>query len=428
MAPTSDLEQEESSLLVQRERRFSTDVGVEDLHDDDHHIAVSPQSKPASPPRPPPIDPAAAAHDNAIKWGSLLLLVVQNSSLFVLSRLSRAPPDAPKKGKDHLYLTSVVVLLVELFKMAICLTLVLKQSGYSVRAMLSELHRHVLLDIRTTMLLGVPAACYALQNNLIFVAITNLSAAAAQVLYQLKTLSTAFFSVAILRKTFRIPQWISFLLLMVGVVFVQSQDAKSSTTATGAYPALGVISAVAAAALSGFAGVFLEKMFTSGGTSLWMRNVQLGLFAIPLQLLAIYQLDYAFVVRHGPLHNFHFLTWVVVAVQVAGSLLTAIVIKFAGNILKTFATVLALLMTCVWSMVLFADFHPTPLFVAGVAITATSVWLYARPDDPGVLLAMAFAKLMAAVAPSKAANGDSSNGVPPAKGADGSAMNGANAA
>ena len=267
-----------------------------------------------------------------VKWGSLVLLVVQNSSLFVITRLSR-PPEATKNG--HLYLASVVVLLVELCKMAICLFLIVKQSGYNLRASLAELHRHLWLDLRTTLLLGVPAICYAVQNNLVFVAITNLSAAAAQVLYQLKTLSTAFFSVTILGKSFRIPQWISFVLLMAGVCLVQSQDAKSSASATGAYPALGVCAAVAAAALSGFAGVYLEKMFTSGGTSLWVRNVQLGVFAIPLQAFAIYQLDWQVVSQRGLFHGFHPITWLVVVVQVAGALLTAIVIKFAGNILKT---------------------------------------------------------------------------------------------
>jgi hypothetical protein len=65
--------------------------------------------------------------------------------------------------------------------------------------------------------------------------------------------------------------------------------------------------------------------------------------------------------------------------QVAGALLTAFVIKFAGNVLKTFATVLALLCTCAVSTFLF-DFRPTPLFGLGVAATAGSIWLYARPS------------------------------------------------
>lgn len=65
--------------------------------------------------------------------------------------------------------------------------------------------------------------------------------------------------------------------------------------------------------------------------------------------------------------------------QVAGALLTAFVIKFAGNVLKTFATVLALLCTCTVSTFLF-DFQPTPLFGLGISATAGSIWLYARPS------------------------------------------------
>jgi hypothetical protein len=67
------------------------------------------------------------------------------------------------------------------------------------------------------------------------------------------------------------------------------------------------------------------------------------------------------------------------APQVVGALLTAFVIKFAGNVLKTFATVLALLCTCAASTVLF-DFTPTPLFGVGVLAVSASIWLYARPS------------------------------------------------
>lgn len=250
----------------------------------------------------------------------------------------------------------------------------------SPRALASDLFHHLWTDRKAACLVGIPAACYAVQNNLVFIAISNLSAAAAQVLYQLKTLSTAFFTVVLLGRSFQPVQWASFALLCVGVVLVQSQDAKSATAPTGSSPLLGVFAALGAATLSGFAGVFLERMFTTGNTSLWMRNVQLCLFTIPLQLLAVFHVDGDAIAHHGLLQGFHASTWLVVATQVAGSLLTAVVIKFAGNVLKTFATVLALLATCFLSTLLF-DFHPTPLFAAGVAVTATSIWLYARPAD-----------------------------------------------
>mmetsp|Transcript_8818 Transcript_8818/g.29058 ORF Transcript_8818/g.29058 Transcript_8818/m.29058 type:complete len:293 (+) Transcript_8818:130-1008(+) len=193
-----------------------------------------------------------------LKWGSLAVLMVQNSSAFVVTRYTR-------QGKpNELYLTSVVVLMVELIKMAICLLLLLRDARGSVRELCAELQHHLWVERRTTLLLGVPALCYAMQNNLVFVAISNLSAAAAQVLYQLKTISTAFFTVLLLRRSFRAAQWVSFLLLMAGVALVQSEDGKSSSAPTGAAPWLGVSAALTAASISGFAGVFLEKMFTSG--------------------------------------------------------------------------------------------------------------------------------------------------------------------
>ena len=73
-------------------------------------------------------------------------------------------------------------------------------------------------------------------------------------------------------------------------------------------------------------------MFTSGGTSLWVRNVQLGLFAIPLQVLAVWQQERHHLAVHGLhwlLHGFHPSTWLVVLIQFAGGLITAVVIKYA---------------------------------------------------------------------------------------------------
>mmetsp|Transcript_50290 Transcript_50290/g.163826 ORF Transcript_50290/g.163826 Transcript_50290/m.163826 type:complete len:216 (+) Transcript_50290:610-1257(+) len=151
-----------------------------------------------------------------------------------------------------------------------------------------------------------------MQNNLVFVAISNLSAAAAQVLYQLKTISTAFFTVLLLRRSFRAAQWVSFLLLMAGVALVQSEDGKSSSAPTGAAPWLGVSAALAAASISGFAGVFLEKMFTSGPRlavilSTRRERLQSGLlfhcrghFALDAQRAARPIRDPAAVYRHRP--------------------------------------------------------------------------------------------------------------------------------
>ena len=225
-----------------------------------------------------------------------------------------------------------------------------------------------------------------------------------------------------LGKRFKALQWASFLLLALGVALVQQQDSKWSAGSSGRHsPVLGATASLVAAGLSGFAGVYLELMFTRGSTSIWMRNVQLTIFTLPLQTLTVYQTDRAHIAAHGALHGFWPSTWVVVAIQVAGGLIVAIVIKYAGNILKTFAAVLvtqarittliqapsskfpnpptpsqspspspspnpdpeqvlAILVTCLVSYLLPSlGFVATPLFGLGVVIVIVSIGLYSRP-------------------------------------------------
>ncbi len=84
----------------------------------------------------------------------------------------------------------------------------------------------------------VPASIYAIQNNINFIAISNLDAAVYhyflflvskmfydyvryQVTFQLKILTAALFSSTMLRKDIKRKQWIALLFLMCGVSAVQ---------------------------------------------------------------------------------------------------------------------------------------------------------------------------------------------------------------
>lgn len=71
-----------------------------------------------------------------------------------------------------------------------------------------------------TLKLAVPSGLYAIQNNLIFVALSNLNAATYQVSYQLKILTTALCSVFMLGKKIQKHQWLSLCMLAIGVAFV----------------------------------------------------------------------------------------------------------------------------------------------------------------------------------------------------------------
>ena len=80
--------------------------------------------------------------------------------------------------------------------------------------------------------------------------------------------------------------------------------------------------------LSGFANVYLEKRVKRTSVSIWMRNVQLGLFGIPQSAsLLLAPATKAAVASHGLFVGFDPLVWSVVALKAIGGLLVAAVVK-----------------------------------------------------------------------------------------------------
>ena len=126
-----------------------------------------------------------------VQYCCLLALVFQTTGHMLLTRVSR--------GIMHeKYLSGTVVLMAELFKFFVCLIILIKQ-GYSFATVVEVL--------QSTPLLVVPAACFFLQNNMVFVALENLDAPVFAVLNQVKLATTAFFSVIILKRNLGMNQW-----------------------------------------------------------------------------------------------------------------------------------------------------------------------------------------------------------------------------
>jgi len=143
-------------------------------------------------------------------------------------------------------------------------------------------------------------------------------------------------------------------------------------------PAYGFLCVVIACCLSGFAGVYFEKILKgSNHISVWMRNIQLAVLAIPISLCTVYAKDTKVVTTHGLLYGFDFVVWMVVIVYAVGGLTVAVVVKYADNILKGFATSLAIIVSCLASMYLF-DFFPSLKFIGGTILVMASVFIYSK--------------------------------------------------
>jgi UDP-sugar transporter A1/2/3 len=84
-------------------------------------------------------------------------------------------------------------------KFVTCNVVVLMQSNYNFRLYFSELYRHTKESPIEILKVSVPSFLYVVQNNLLYLALSNLDAATYQVCYQMKILTTALFSVTMLK-------------------------------------------------------------------------------------------------------------------------------------------------------------------------------------------------------------------------------------
>ncbi|EHB09447.1 UDP-galactose translocator [Heterocephalus glaber] len=119
---------------------------------------------------------ANAAH-RRLKYISLAVLVVQNASLILSIRYARTLPG------DRFFATTAVV-MAEVLKGLTCLLLLFAQKRGNVKHLILFLHEAVLVQYVDTLKLAVPSLIYTLQNNLQYVAISNLPAATFQLAVQ----------------------------------------------------------------------------------------------------------------------------------------------------------------------------------------------------------------------------------------------------
>lgn len=282
----------------------------------------------------------------------------------------------------------------ELVKLLTCLVIVFYAEGKNVQRFIGALHTTIIKNPLDTFKICVPSFVYIVQNNLLYLSASHLDAATYQVTYQLKILTTAVFAVGILRKRLLSTQWAALVVLVLGVIFVQLADnsdgpaaaeasggattTKATTSVTGDHEQnrmIGFAAALGACFLSGFAGIYFEKMLKGADISVWMRNVQLSLLSLPFGLLTCLVNDGSRIRAAGFFYGYDAFVLYLIVLQAGGGLIVAMVVKFADNILKGFATSLAIIISAVASVYLF-DFQLTLQFTFGAALVIASIFLY----------------------------------------------------
>lgn len=308
--------------------------------------------------------------NSSLKIITLITLTLQNAMVALSMRYSRTRP-------GDMFISSTAVVMAEVVKLLVCLVLVYRIESISWNHFISILNNTIIKQPVDTLKVCIPSLVYLIQNNLLYVSTSNLDAATYQVTYQLKIFTTAVFSVLLLKRKLLRHQWIALVILIAGVLLVQLNN--STDKSKDSYPnqnrIVGLVSALIACCLSGFAGVYFEKILKGAEISIWMRNIQLSFVSIPLGFIVCLTTDWNQITTNGFFFGYDLYIVYLISLQAAGGLIVAMVVKYADNILKGFATSLAIVIACIFSIYFF-NFTISIQFVLGTILVMCSIFLY----------------------------------------------------
>eukprot|EP00579_Thalassiosira_antarctica_P011086 CAMPEP_0201911184 /NCGR_PEP_ID=MMETSP0903-20130614/2232_1 /ASSEMBLY_ACC=CAM_ASM_000552 /TAXON_ID=420261 /ORGANISM="Thalassiosira antarctica, Strain CCMP982" /LENGTH=388 /DNA_ID=CAMNT_0048445875 /DNA_START=309 /DNA_END=1473 /DNA_ORIENTATION=+ len=240
------------------------------------------------------------------------------------------------------------------------------------------------------------AGLYTIQKNLLYLGISNLDAAVFQVTYQAKILTTAVFSVLLLKRTLSYQKIGGLLILTIGVALVQLDKVEQNASKSYQEQSkiVGLLAVLGACCTSGFAGVYFElvlKPRTDPGDEtaltpprpppcVWAKNFQLSSFAFIIALITAFLKDHKAILSDGFFQGYSPLVLLVITFEAGGGLVVAAAIKYADNILKSFATAVSIVTSTIVSAWVFG-FVVSKLFIGGCLLVFFAIGLYSRKDE-----------------------------------------------
>jgi len=308
-------------------------------------------------------------------------MVLQNSATVLVGRYTRS--GIPEEDR---YVVNHLIVVTEIGKLLLsCAFEYFSTNG----GLMKSIQENVIDRPKDALKIMIPALLYLVQNTLLYVALSNLTAPLFQVTYQAKLVTTAIVSVIMLNRKYNAQQWICLVALSFGVAIVvldqKGDDKKKDDTDTSSQSlVIGLASVTIACLSSALAGVYFEKVIKTASSgdkqkpvSVWMRNIQLAFFTIITALLQGWWSG-AQTTSGSYFHGFTFWPWVLVCLQAGGGLLVAAVIKYADNVLKGLATGVSVCFATAVSFVLFG----TPIsgqFAVGALVILVAVYFFSNP-------------------------------------------------
>ncbi|XP_055386043.1 UDP-galactose transporter senju [Condylostylus longicornis] len=334
-----------------------------------------------------------------------IMIFIGYMSLFVSQGLLVTA--SQEKNNSYTYDTVTVVLLTEICKLLISITL------YSRENSPKNLLKDIAKDLNVMMLYFVPAFLYCLYNNLAFVNLSTFDPTTYYLLLQLRVVVTGILFQIIFKKSLNQRQWLSLLLLTTGCMIKQinfspMEEKQSSTSphqTTQSFDDIEADHGMSSKNMRGFdlgistlfilaqticsclAGVYNEYLLKDRGSevNIFIQNVFMYLDSIICNaVILLLQGNLLNALSLNSLKSLCRITVIIIIFNNAAiGIVTSFFLKYMNSILKTFASALELVFTAILSYILFS----IPIYLnTALSILIVSVAIYLYTQSPVVNL------------------------------------------
>lgn len=239
--------------------------------------------------------------------------------------------------------------------------------------------------MRTTFKMALPPVFLILSSELLQIAFKTLPVQAASA-DNYTIIGVAIFTVLVLKRRFFMSQAVAVYLIAKGldqfpfppeaipIDILQTLENKSSSTSSF----YGHFTIVCAILCYGLSYIILEQILKSSEVSLWIRGIQLNLFAVPLSLLVSFSNDWLTEDPRGFFDSFNIVAWFFIIFKTAQLMMELFVIKVADSVYRCLALSAAIVIMGVmqYPFAIDADYTDVPVkFGAGLVLAGICLYM-----------------------------------------------------
>jgi len=241
---------------------------------------------------------------------------------------------------------------------------------------------------------AVPAFLYAIQNNMIFVALAHIDAPTFQELLNLRLLIVTALSTLLLKRKFSKVQWSAVVLICVGCMASRVdlfeddceiggvvQEAQASTTSGMTGEFVGIMACLFVDLLSSVAGVSNELLLKTATGNINLDNMFMYIFGIIFNCI----LRVASGIERPFFAGFDGWAILIIMAQSTIGIVVSFILRYADSVIKGMAATFSTLLTTVLAAMIWG-YEISLSFILGLFVVMMGVHLYntnplPKPED-----------------------------------------------